>query len=168
MDEGRLIRIGQVSSIDYDKNLIKVTYPDMDDAVTDDLPYFSFSDEYKMPGIGEDVLVVHLSTGSAGAVCLGKYWNEDNEPKKKGKDVWRKELALEAEEAYMQYCHDDREYKFYVDGKVLDDIQEGVKVKAKEKIEVECKGGILIESSKPIEVKAPSITFVTNQGSTTF
>jgi len=166
--EERTIRIGQVSSIDYDKNMIKVTYPDMDDMVTDDLPYFSFDDEYKMPEVGKDVLVVHLSTGSAGAVCLGKYWNETNKPKKTGKDVWRKELALEAGEIYMQYVHDDEEYIFFTKGKVSDEIKKELKVKVGEKIEIECEDEIFVKSDKPIEVKAPKITFVTNQGVSEF
>jgi phage baseplate assembly protein gpV len=151
-DDKRLIRIGQVSSIDYDKNLVKVTYPDMDDAVTDDLPFFSFSDEYKMPEVGKDVLVVHLSTGSAGAVCMGRYWNEDNTPLKKGKDIWRKELATKYGKAYAQYDHEKKEYKFYLEGKA--------DIEIKDKIVVECKDEITI--------KAKKITLITDQGTTEF
>ena len=36
----RTIRIGKVSSVDYGSGMIKVTYPDLDNSVTDDLPYF--------------------------------------------------------------------------------------------------------------------------------
>ena len=45
------IRIGRVSSIDYGNGMISVTYPDLDDSVTDDLPVFSMGDEYKMPPV---------------------------------------------------------------------------------------------------------------------
>ena len=55
------IRIGRVSSIDYGSGMISVTYPDLDDSVTDDLPVFSMGDEYKMPPVGAEVLVLHLS-----------------------------------------------------------------------------------------------------------
>lgn len=58
----RTIRIGKVSSVDYGSGMIKVTYPDLDNSVTDDLPYLTFNDEYKMPKVGASVLVVHLST----------------------------------------------------------------------------------------------------------
>jgi phage baseplate assembly protein gpV len=144
MSDQRLIRIGQISSIDYDKNLVKVTYPDMDDAVTDDIPYFSFDDEYKMPEVGRDVLVLHLSSGSAEAVCMGRYWNEDVKPQEKGKGVWRKELGTEFGKAYAQYKASDKELKIHVDG------------------------DLLIECDKNVTVKAKSITFVTDQGTTTF
>lgn len=36
------IRIGRVSSIDYGSGMISVTYPDLDDSVTDDLPVFQW------------------------------------------------------------------------------------------------------------------------------
>ena len=60
-----LIRVGCVSKINYEEGTIEVTYPDRDDAVTDPFPVLSFNDEYKMPDIGQDVLVLHLSNGSA-------------------------------------------------------------------------------------------------------
>ena len=40
----RTIRIGKVSSVDYGSGMIKVTYPDLDNSVTDDLPYLAFND----------------------------------------------------------------------------------------------------------------------------
>lgn len=33
----RTIRIGKVSSVDYGSGMVKVTYPDLDNSVTDDL-----------------------------------------------------------------------------------------------------------------------------------
>ena len=51
----RLVRMGKVSSIDYENGMVSVTYPDLDDSTTDLFPFFSMADEYKMPGIGQDV-----------------------------------------------------------------------------------------------------------------
>lgn len=98
-----LIRVGCVSKINYTAGTIEVTYPDRDDAVTDPFPVLSFNDEYKMPDIGDDVLVLHLSNGSALGVVLGPYWNEDNKPQVSGKDVYRKELSRTPGKAYMQF-----------------------------------------------------------------
>lgn len=97
------IRIGKVSSIDYKKGMISVTYPDLDDSVTDDLPVFSLTDEYKMPQVGAEVLVLHLSNGCTAGVVMGRYWNEDNKPPISGKGVFRKELGEAFGEAYIQY-----------------------------------------------------------------
>lgn len=97
------IRLGKVSSIDYENGMISVTYPDLDDSVTDDLPVFSLDDEYKMPPIGSEVLVLHLSNGCTGGVVMGLYWNEANKPPIYGKNVFRKELGENLGEAYIQY-----------------------------------------------------------------
>lgn len=97
------IRLGKVSSINYKKGMISVTYPDLDDSVTDDLPVFSLADEYKMPPVGAEVLVLHLSNGCTAGVVMGRYWNEDNKPPISGKGVFRKELGEYFGEAYIQY-----------------------------------------------------------------
>ena len=98
----RLIRIGKVSSIDYANGMISVTYPDMDGATTDNFPVFSQTDEYKMPGIGQEVLVLHLSNGQSAGVVMGRYWNKGNTPPVSG-NVFRKELGQAFGEAYIQY-----------------------------------------------------------------
>lgn len=97
------IRLGKVSSINYKKGMISVTYPDLDDSVTDDLPVFSLTDEYKMPPVGAEVFVLHLSNGCTAGVVMGRYWNEDNKPPISGKGVFRKELGESFGEAYIQY-----------------------------------------------------------------
>ena len=97
------IRVGNVSSIKYKKGLIEVTYPDLDDSVTDALPVFSFTGEYKMPKIGDEIAVLHLSNGAAAGVILGHYWNETNTPAETGEGLFLKQFALEAGKAYLRY-----------------------------------------------------------------
>ena len=100
---GMVVRIGKVSKIDYKKGLISATYPDLDDAVTDDFPVFSFTDEYKMPKIGQEILVLHLSNGQSAGIIMGKYWNKDNPPAVYGENVFRKELAEDPGDCFLQY-----------------------------------------------------------------
>ena len=99
----RLIRVGRVSKIDYEHGMISVTYPDLDDSVTVPLSTVSFNDEYKMPHIGDEVLAVHLPSGQARGLVLGKYWNMTNTPAASGADMYRKEYGHETGEAYCQY-----------------------------------------------------------------
>lgn len=101
------IRVGNVSKVDYKKGMIEATYPDLDDSVTDAFPVFSFTDEYKMPKVGDEILVLHLSNGESAGIVLGRYWNEDNEPPVYGKNVFRKELGETFGEAYIQYKNGD-------------------------------------------------------------
>lgn len=109
------IRIGKVSSIDYKNGMIRATYIDMDDDVTDDFPVFSMTGEYLMPEVGDEVLVLHLSNGSSAGIVMGRYWNEDNQPKKYGKGVFRKELAHAEGEAYLQYLHSGKQAELHAD-----------------------------------------------------
>ena len=69
------LRIGKVSSIDYDHGMIRVVYTDRDKAVTKPLPVLTFNDEYKMPKVGQYVLVGHLSNGTEAAYVMGTFWN---------------------------------------------------------------------------------------------
>lgn len=74
------IRIGTVSSVDAVNGMISVIYQDRGGEVTQALPYLTFNDEYKMPDIGQKVLVAHLSNGAEMGVVLGTYWNKANSP----------------------------------------------------------------------------------------
>lgn len=81
----KLIRIGKISKIDYETGMAEVTYPDMDNSVTALFPIVNLNEEYKMPEIGEEVLVLHLSNGAASGLILGPFWNEANKPAVNGK-----------------------------------------------------------------------------------
>lgn len=73
--------------------MAEVTYPDMDNSVTALFPIVNLNEEYKMPEIGEEVLVLHLSNGAASGLILGPFWNEANKPAVNGKNVFRKEFS---------------------------------------------------------------------------
>lgn len=106
----RLIRVGRVSKIDFDNGMVAVTYPDLDDSVTSFLSVVSFNDEYKMPEVGDEVLVVHLSSGQSRGLVLGHYWNKTNLSEHTGEGVYRKEFGQDYGEAYMDY---DGELEIY-------------------------------------------------------
>lgn len=97
------IRVGSVSSINYEDGTIRVTYPDLDNAVTDDFPVLHFGGKYKMPEIGEDILVLHLSNGAEAGFVLGSYWTDDDPPAFSGPGVFLQEFAAVAGIAYALY-----------------------------------------------------------------
>lgn len=94
-------RIGTVSKVDKENGMISVLYEDRNGKVTQQLPFLSFNDEYKMPKIGEKVYVVHLSNGTEMAVVLGKYWNKANKPVDPN-DTYRKQFDYDGK-AFMRY-----------------------------------------------------------------
>lgn len=97
------IRIGQISSINYEAGTAQVTYPDLDNMTTVDLFYFSYTDEYKMPHVGDNVLVLHTPDRPTTGVILGRFWHDGNRPAISGENVFRKELGSEFDEAILEY-----------------------------------------------------------------
>lgn len=104
------IRVGKVSSVDYETGMMQVVYHDRNDEVTSNLPYANFNNEYCMPKIGEQVLVAHLSNGSSRGVVLGGMWNKKNIPEENGKKLYRKELSKTPGAAYIRFDDGDGEY----------------------------------------------------------
>lgn len=92
------IRIGYVSSINYEAGMIRVTYPDKDGATTAEFPCFSAGGEYQMPVVKDQVIVLHLSNDTSSGVVLGKVWNEDNRPPLQGEKSYYKQLGSMAHE----------------------------------------------------------------------
>lgn len=104
------IRIGKVSSVDYEKGMIRVTYHDKDDSVTMDFATLNYNDEYRMPKVGQQVAVAHLSNGSSRGIILGEIWNKQNLPKESGKNLFRKDLSRGKDAAYIRYDDETGEY----------------------------------------------------------
>ena len=73
------VRLGNISSIDYENGLCEVTYPDRDDTVTEMVPMLS-NREYRMPEVDDLVVVLHPGDSPEDAVILGTIWNEKIKP----------------------------------------------------------------------------------------
>jgi phage baseplate assembly protein gpV len=89
-----LIRIGTVSSINYEEGKLRVCFHDQDNIVTDELPMLSF--EYEMPDVGETVLCLFLGNGIANGFCLGRYFYDEDTPSEYGKDIYFKRFLKDA------------------------------------------------------------------------
>ena len=107
---GSEIRIGKVSSVDYEAGMARVTYKDKDDSTTQNIAILNFNDEYRMPEPGQDVIVAHMSNGSSRAALLGTIWNRKNIPKETGKQLYRKDLSRQKDAAYVRYDDGTGEY----------------------------------------------------------
>lgn len=86
-----LIRVGIVSSVNYSSGTVRVTLPDKENIVTDELPMLSF--EYNMPTVGDIVLCLFLGNGLSNGFCLGKYYSENNHPLEAGENIFYKNLG---------------------------------------------------------------------------
>lgn len=114
-------RIGNVSELFPDIGMITVTYPQYDDATTGKLPLLSFTDEYKIPKVGDQVAVLHFPNGPAFAIVLGHYWNEKVLCPEPGEKVWWKTFSPFTDwptKAYAKYDDEDCTLKVFLPHKV--------------------------------------------------
>lgn len=116
------IRKGKVSSINYETGMMRVTYKDRDNAVTAEMPILNNNMEYSMPGIGQDVLVAHLSNGSSRGVVLGPLWNQENMPAEARKDFYRKDFSSRKGVAYIEYDDKTGQYRIKAANLILDGV----------------------------------------------
>lgn len=90
-DQQQLLRVGKVSSFNYEDGTARVTYEDKAGETTPELPFLAW--EYWMPKIGDQVLVGHLSSGSSRAVILGPFWYDGHRPYNGREGLYRQEYT---------------------------------------------------------------------------
>lgn len=147
------VRLGNVSSIDYENGLCEVTYPDRDDTVTEMVPMLS-NREYRMPEVGDLVVVLHPGDSPEDAVILGTIWNEKIKPVEGKEKVFRKEYSNEDGKAYRKFDANAKELLDFVDGKKI------LKAKSLEikigsaTVTISESGSVKVDSPAGIEIKA--------------
>ncbi len=112
------VRLGNVSSIDYENGMCEVTYPDRDDTVTEMVPFLSRR-EYMMPEVDDIVVVLHPGDSPEDAVVLGTIWNEKIKPAEGKEKIFRKEYCNEDGKAYRKFDANAKELLDFVDGKKI-------------------------------------------------
>lgn len=115
------IRVGKVSSVNYETGMVKVTYPDRNGEVTRELPCYNNHNEYDMLDVNESVLVLHLSNGSSRGVVIGGMWNKGNLPTEAKKGLYRKELSKVKDKSFLRYDDDTGEFIIKADKIILQD-----------------------------------------------
>ena len=112
------VRVGYVSSIDYENGLCEIHYPDRDDTVTEMVPFLS-NREYRTPEVEDMVLVLHPGDSPEDAVVMGTIWNEKIKPAEGKKGIYRKEFSNKDGQAYRKFDANAKELTDHVDGKYI-------------------------------------------------
>lgn len=147
------VRLGNVSSIDYENGLCEVTYPDRDDTVTEMVPTLS-NREYRMPEVDDLVVVLHPGDSPEDAVILGTIWNEKIKPAEGKEKVFRKEYCNENGKAYRKFDANAKELLDFVDGKKTLKAK-SLKVKVGgTTVTISESGSVKVDSPAGIEIKA--------------
>lgn len=98
---GISIRAGRISAIKYAAGTASVVYQDKDASVTRDFPFLQ--EIYKMPAVGDMVIVLHMDTNTTRGLILGKYWTDNDKPAEGAAGLFRMELAPSKGTAYLKY-----------------------------------------------------------------
>lgn len=159
------VRLGNVSSIDYENGLCEVTYPDRDDTVTEMVPMLS-NREYRMPEVDDLVVVLHPGDSPEDAVILGTIWNEKIKPAEGKEKVFRKEYSNEAGKAYRKFDANAKELLDFVEGKKILkakslEIKIGsatVTISESGSVKVDSPAGIEIKTSGELKLSATTLT----------
>lgn len=159
------VRLGNVSSIDYENGLCEVTYPDRDDTVTEMVPVLS-NREYRMPEVDDLVVVLHPGDSPEDAVILGTIWNEKIKPAEGKEKVFRKEYCNEDGKAYRKFDANAKELLDFVDGKKILkakslEIKIGsatVTISESGSVKVDSPAGIGIKASGELKLSATTLT----------
>ncbi len=128
MNLKNLIRVGTVSSVNYDEGKIRVTFDDQGKIVTDELPMLSF--EYYMPAVGDKVYCLFLGNSLSKGLCLGKYFNKKETPVESGEDIYYKHFF---QQGYLKYDRASKTLTINAE-----------KLRAEGSIQVNIQGGVVI------------------------
>ncbi len=93
----RMVLLGRISSVNYQKGCADVIFPDAEDMIRKELPFFSF--EYRMPKVNELVVVLFQENKKQGYI-LGHVFNEEYLPEFFGKENYFKRFSRRA---YIKY-----------------------------------------------------------------
>ena len=112
-----VLRIGKISSINYEKGTARVTYPDRGGSTTPEIPFPSWF--YWMPKPEDQVLVAHLQNGPASAVILCPFWNDSLRPTEGFEGLYKQEYAREQGKAGERYDATTEDYNQSITGTAL-------------------------------------------------
>lgn|GEM_PF-1713323 len=75
-----MIRAGVVSTVDAKRCTVRVSFPDQEGMVSDELPLLLQRGDYTLPAVNDSVLCLFLGNGIQIGFCLGTYYMEDIAP----------------------------------------------------------------------------------------
>lgn len=109
-----IVRIGKITSIDYEKGMASVVYTDRNNEPSPQFPFFSVT--YDMPKINDTAVVLLLQNSTTKGFILGIPWSRAKVPRKGGKGIFFKEFS---DGSYISYNAETKQMEVYVNNIVL-------------------------------------------------
>lgn len=111
------IRVGRISSINYEAGKVRIVYKDKDSEVTPEIPLLC--DEYYMPQIDDLVMVLHLPNGATAGCVLGRMWSDKNRPPESGEGLYRKDYSRTPGKAMLRFDDKAGELQLHCEQKIV-------------------------------------------------
>lgn len=142
-----LLKVGEVSSVDYDKCTARVVFDDEEGFVSNDLQVLQRNtlenQDYWMPDVGEDVVCLFIPNGEEDGFILGSFYADEITPPKNG-----------ATKRYVRF-KDEAEFEYDWEAHKLTAKIGDTKITADE-------SSVQISGASKIKVTVPDIDFVGN------
>lgn len=161
------LRVGKISSLNYEKGTARVVYTDRDDCVTAELPFLAEFEEYYLPEVDDLVWVLHMPGGSSvKGLILGRYWSKNHTPPDGAKQgLRRKDYSRKQGSCYTEY--DDPEVGEGNEGKSVFHNDNDAEVTIDGKADVEVKGDVSLKSEGAVQINGATQVKVESDGSVT-
>ena len=170
------IRVGKISSLNYEKGLARVTYSDRDDAVTKEIPLLTPYGEYYMPEVDDYVYILHMPNGAEAGLILGRYWTKNYTPAEGYQGLRRKDLSRTQGKCCWKYLdpgvgsgndgkltlHNDNDIAATTDGKMSAESKGDADVKSNGTITVSGGTKIKVNSDGSVEISGGTVTIQSN------
>ncbi len=111
------VRIGRISSINYEKGTASVIYTDRNNEPSPNYPFFSSF--YEMPKVDDTAVVILLSNSTSKGFILGIPWSAANAPERTGKGIFYKRFQ---DGAYVMYDPQKKEMVISAENIVLNSV----------------------------------------------
>ena len=156
------LRIGKISSINYSNGTARITYEDKDDSTTSEMPFLVLGRQYWHPGVGEQVLVAHLSNGTCAAVILGTVWHDGHRPMEGFEGLYRRDYCNAPGKAVERYDEKSEDYTFRITGDAAFGSTKSMSFRVGENacIQIDASGVVTVMTSGTVTVAAPKIEAV--------
>lgn len=149
-----LIKIGEVSSVNYANGTARVVFDDDDSIVSNDLPVLQTNTlqnkDHALPDVGEDVVCLFLPSGNEEGFILGAVYAGEVQPAETSKDIRSVAFADGTEIKYDRAAH---LLSVKIDGTTITANRENVNIDTPKEVNV--KGGqtVNVEGGQTVNVE---------------
>lgn len=157
-----LIKIGEVSSVNYANGTARVVFDDDDSIVSNDLPVLQTNTlqnkDHALPDVGEDVVCLFLPSGTEEGFILGAVYAGEVQPAETSKDIRSVTFSDGAEIKYDRAAH---LLSVKIDGTTITANRENVNIDTPKEVNV--KGGqtVNVEGGQTVNVKGGQTVNIT-------